>query len=134
MAALRSGAHQVFVDDLLVRLDAEPRLLGQVRDAVADDDGAFGEAAGDFTCSTQYSMTNGLSMAQRKCSEAAVLMSVVKLWLQTLRPRRWVWAAMRMAWVKPQRVRSICSMSTPPSSIGRSKPTTLHSCSPTAMC
>ena len=49
MAALRSGAHQVFVDDLLVRLDAEPRLLGQVRDAVADSDGAFGEATGDFT-------------------------------------------------------------------------------------
>ena len=42
--------------------------------------------------STQYSMTNGLSMAQRKCSEAAVLMSVVQLWLQTLRPRRWAWA------------------------------------------
>src|ERR1700741_1469273 len=36
--------------------------------------------------SEQYSMTNAFSIAHRKWSEAAVLMSVVKLWLHTFRP------------------------------------------------
>ena len=48
LAGLRLGAHHVFVDDLLVRLDAKPWFFGQVRNAVADGDWGLCEAAGDF--------------------------------------------------------------------------------------